>query len=63
MVPIDIKCIKLLQVLKIEQEKANKELGIKNKYKNDFFLKHRIWSSFAFRYCSKVPNKSFECSL
>ena len=29
MVPIDEECIKILQDLKIEQEKANKELGIK----------------------------------
>ena len=36
MVPIDEECIKILQVLKIEQEKANKELGIKNKYKMIF---------------------------
>ena len=36
MVPIDEECIKILQVLKIEQEKANKELGIKNRYKMIF---------------------------
>ena len=36
MVPIDEECIKIFQVLKIEQEKANKELGIKNRYKIDF---------------------------
>ena len=36
MVPIDEECIKILQILKIEQEKANKELGIKNRYKMIF---------------------------
>ena len=36
MVPIDEECIKILQDLKIEQEKANKELGIKNRYKMIF---------------------------
>ena len=35
-VPIDEECIKILQFLKSEQEKANKELGIKNRYKMIF---------------------------
>ena len=38
MVPIDEECIKILQDLKIEQEKANKELGIKNRYKMIFSI-------------------------
>ena len=47
MVPIDEECIKILQDLKIEQEKANKELGIKNRYKMSF--QH-------YGYVQEIPN-------
>ena len=36
MVPIDEECIKILRLLQTEQERANMELGIKNRYRMIF---------------------------